>query len=164
MYIPFENLPQSARVWVYQCEQTFNAEQQARIKLQLSNFCANWESHNLAVIASFQILHDQFIVLGVDEKQTAISGCGIDKSVAIIKTIGQELDLELLDKSKICFLNTDNQVEFCLFTEIKKAFEQGKITHHTLVFNTSITIKDALTDWPTPAEKTWLSRFMHKQA
>ena len=49
----------------------------------------NWASHGSSLKAAIEIFYDHFIVVLVDEKQAAASGCSIDKSFQFIKELIQ---------------------------------------------------------------------------
>ena len=74
-----ENMPPDARVWVYQNNKVFSDAELIAIKLEGEKFISDWSAHGAALNASFDVLHNRFIVIGVDEKQATASGCSIDR-------------------------------------------------------------------------------------
>ncbi len=78
MYIPFEQMPDHARVWVYQSVKPLDAPTQAALTEALEQFTRGWDSHGIPLWASFRLLHGHFIVLAVDETAKDASGCSID--------------------------------------------------------------------------------------
>lgn len=159
MHIPFPQLPQNAHIWVYQSEKELNEIEKFQIESKLETFCKNWESHGTPLKSSFQILHNRFIVLGVDENMAGASGCSIDKSVAVINEINQSFGLNLLDKGKVAFWD-QNGIELFDFRKAGELIKEGKLTPETRVFNNSVqTVQDLVTGWEVPAQETWLKRY-----
>ena len=77
MYIPFENLPPDARIWIYVSNRKLTAETRTAVEEVLAGFTQQWSAHATPLQASYKIFFDQFIVLGVDEAVSSPSGCSI---------------------------------------------------------------------------------------
>ena len=103
MFLPFEQLPPSARIWIYQANRPLTAAEQTEVQPTLHRFADEWTSHGRTLAASAVVLHDQFLVIGLDEGVADASGCSIDASVRFVQGVEQQLGLELLEKSKLAF-------------------------------------------------------------
>lgn len=161
MLVDFNELPNTARVWVYQANRSLTADEIAQIVEKLEMFVTNWKRHGDDLKASFQIKYNQFVVLAVDESFNNVSGCSIDASVSVIKELQQEFDIDLLNKMNIAFKDGDtiNIVSMQQFKEFAKA---DKITKDTLVFNNMVNSKaDLATGWEVPASQSWHARFLN---
>jgi hypothetical protein len=55
MYLPFDQLPDSSRVWVYVSSRKFTADEQALIQSTLKDFCGEWATHGNGMPTSFEI-------------------------------------------------------------------------------------------------------------
>ena len=162
MFVEFNSLPDTSRVWVYQSEKKFSQEELHSISKVLSAFTQQWAAHGQPLKCSFKIDYDQFIILAADEQHHAASGCSIDDSVHVFKEIDQHFRLNLFDRTKVAFLK-DDQVVVLPMTELSKALEQGVWNQSTMVFNNVIATKEDLrTKWLIPAAATWLKRYLTK--
>ncbi len=162
MYVPFHQLPDSARVWIYQSAQPFTPDRQAELAAVLEDFTSGWESHGIPLHASFQIRFGHFIVLAVDEDYKDASGCSIDKSVHFLQELQNRLGLNLFDRSRQAFLAED-QVQFVEVKNLKQEVQAGKITPETLTFNNSVATVGQLRDgWLLPAKESWLARYFRQ--
>ena len=85
MYISFNSMPASSRVWIYVSNKMLSDEQQVIIDNELKEFTQQWKRHGEDLRASYQIRYHYFILLAVDEHYNDISGCSIDASVNLIK-------------------------------------------------------------------------------
>ena len=153
-----DQMPDDSRLWVYQSSRAFTAEEQQIIAANMKVFVDQWAAHGQQLAASCSILHDQFIVLAVDESQAAASGCSIDASVAIIRQIEQALDISLLDRSQVAYLK-EGQVHLASFNRIKQAIAEGDIQKDTIVFNNAVSnAGDWKSSWKIPAASSWMAR------
>ncbi|QNH64231.1 hypothetical protein H4317_18985 [Hymenobacter sediminicola] len=159
MYVPFDQLPASARVWIYQASRSLTEAEEARIQPLLSRFAEEWTSHGRTLQASAEVLHHQFLVVGLDEAVADASGCSIDASVRFVRELEQLLDISLLEKSQLAFL-VDEQVRLLDRRQLKEAVEAGQLTSTTPYFDATVSRKDTLKSaFPAPAGTTWLSRY-----
>src|SRR5210317_1994473 len=133
MLAKFEELPESARVWIYQADKLFTAEQERFIESRAKEFCGQWAAHGTPLASSFKILHGKFLVLAVDEGVNMASGCSIDSSVHFIKSLEQSLRINFFDRTQVAFL-IDEQIFTTDLKAIKSEIGNGKIDEETLTF------------------------------
>src|SRR6476469_9352225 len=134
MYVAFDQLPATARVWIYQASRPFTSQETVSLLPTLAQFAEEWTSHGRTLLASAEILHQHFLVLGLDEAVAGASGCSIDASVRFVAQLEQQLGLELLDKSRLAFVQS-GQVQLLDRRELKAATATGTVTPATLYFD-----------------------------
>ena len=161
MHIPFEQLPPTARVWIYQANRALSANETVIIENLLHDFSNNWDSHGEGLKNSYAILHERFIALGVDESVKGASGCSIDKSVNIIKTIEQRLNINLMDKTQIAYIdNHGGNISSFDFKQAKQLIEGNKINESTIIFDNLVdNIYDFQHHWKKNISNTWLGKY-----
>jgi hypothetical protein len=159
MYIPFENLPQESRIWIYQSSRKFSDEEVADIEKDLLQFIENWSAHGTSLEASFTIRYNRFIILSVNQEFHPATGCSIDSSVGFIQNLEQKYSVDLLDKMNVAF----KQGEFITYKtllEFKKLAKDKSVSENTIVFNNLVnTIEELNEGWEIPASESWHSRF-----
>ncbi len=159
MYVNFEKLSPSSRVWIYQASKTLSDHDVSLITTKLQSFVEGWKRHGEDLKASYLVKYNQFIILAVDESFNTVSGCAIDASTHIIKQLEHDLSLDLMNKLNVAFkikdiVNTTSLKDFQQFVEAKK------ITKDTIVFNNMIQTKNELeTSWEIPANQSWHRRY-----
>ena len=159
MYIPFNEMPASSRIWVYQSDRPFDNSEIDWIQNLLTSFCEGWNTHGQGMPTSFEIMYDQFILLGVDEKDLGPSGCSIDSSVRIIRSIEEKIGVNLLDSGKVSFLS-EKKVTVNRLAEVRLSISRGLLHPETPVFNPIVNTKSDLTEkWIIPAKDSWLKRY-----
>ncbi|KAF9658155.1 ABC transporter ATPase [Tenacibaculum sp. ZH5_bin.1] len=160
MFTEYKELPQNARVWVYQSNREFTQEEVELISAKALLFIDNWTRHGDDLKGSFTIKYNQFLVLAVDEGFNNVSGCSIDASVRFIKELEKELELDLMDKMNISFKDGDN-INIVKLPEFQNFAKEQKITAKTVVFNNMVNTKeDFETKWEVPANQSWHARFL----
>lgn len=156
----FQTLPASTRVWIYQSNRPFRAEDLPQLKEQVDRFAQNWVSHNRQLRAHGDVLHGQFVVLMVDESQADASGCSIDKSVYFLKQVESAYGVDLFDRMTFTWMDGDS-VQTADSATFSKLYSEGKITGDTLVFDNLVQTKGELEEkWLKPLNQSWHRRFV----
>ena len=159
MYIPFENLPEESRIWIYQSSRKFSEEEIADIEKDLIEFINNWNAHGTSLEASFQIKYNRFIILAINQEVQQATGCSIDSSVGFIQKLEQKYNVDLLDKMNVAFKQGES-VTYKTLLEFKKQAKDKSVSENTIVFNNLVnTIEEFNDGWEIPAAESWHSRF-----
>jgi hypothetical protein len=161
MLVPFENLPDSSRVWIYQANRSFTNEELEEIQSRLDQFVTQWTAHGADLQAGYLIKYKRFIVLALDQQINAATGCSIDASVHFIQQLEKEFNVDLLDKMNVSY----KQGEFIAYkslTDFRKMAKQKAVSPKTIVFNNLVNNKaEFLSDWEVPASESWHKRFLN---
>jgi hypothetical protein len=159
MYIPFENLPEDSKIWIYQSSRKFTDDEVTAIEKDLTDFLMNWSAHGTLLESSFQIKYNRFIIIAVNKEIQAATGCSIDLSVSFIQNLEQKYSVDLLDKMNVAF----KQGEFVTYKtllDFKKLAKDKSVSENTIVFNNLVnTIEEFNESWEVPASDSWHSRF-----
>jgi hypothetical protein len=159
MYLPFDEMPKDARIWIYQADRPFDDQEKTWIISKLVAFCNQWNTHGTKMSSSFDLKYDQFIILAVDEKQLGPSGCSIDSSVRILREIEEKLHINLLDSGKVAYLDGEN-VRVAFLPEIKNHVVEGSLQSTSKMFNPSVNkIADLDDKWLIEADNSWLKKY-----
>lgn len=160
MRISFEELENSSRLWIYQASRVFTEQEEQMIAEELDSFCEQWAAHGQDLKTSFTIQYHQFIVLAADESYHNASGCSIDSSVHVIKSLETQTGISFFDRSQIAF-QMDGQTVLFPISKLKEAFSGGTLTSDTLTFNNLVATKHEWQhNWLQPAKNTWLARYL----
>lgn len=155
MTVPFSQMPPNAKVWIYASDKIINASQLETIHQMAVPFIQNWTAHQNQLKAEFAVLYHCFLVFMVDEGFNEISGCGIDKSVKLVKEIEQATGLNLFDRLKIQIFENQN-IHIYSKTEIVEKIENNTLTSNVKTFNNQITNKLQFdSEWIIDLENAW---------
>lgn len=161
MYVDFKDLPDTARIWVYQSDRELNASQTEEMSQVLQDFVEEWTRHGKDLKGSFAILHNHFIVIGVDESFNQVSGCSIDASTHVFKRFEQQFGIDLFNKLNTAFRSGDH-INVVSMSDFQRFVREERITEDTTVFNNMVQTKGDLgISWEVPAAKSWHSRYFN---
>ena len=158
MFVEFDKMPDTSRIWIYQSNREFSSEEENVIKRNTKNFIENWTRHGDDLKGSFTMVYNRFVIIAVDENFANVSGCSIDASVRFIQQIQSELNVDLLNKLHIAF-KTNDDVNSVSLNDFRSFIVSDKITQDTIVFNNLVNTKaDFESKWEVPAKESWHQR------
>lgn len=161
MLVDFNTLPETSRVWIYQANRSFAANEIEEIKSKLDAFIENWTAHGSDLQSGYEIKYKRFIVIALNQNLNAATGCSIDASVHFIQQLEKEYNVDLMDKMNVSY----KQGEFIAYkplNEFKQMAKQRAVSKNTIVFNNLVANKaEYLENWEVPASESWHSRFLN---
>ena len=159
MYIPFENLPEESKIWIYQSNRKFSDAEFSEIETNLKLFVDSWSAHGTSLEASYLLKYNRFIIFAVNQENQIATGCSIDKSVEFIQSLEKKYEVDLLDKMNVTF-KLGEHVAHKPLIEFKKMAKEKAVSENTIVFNNLVnTIEEFNENWEVPAADSWHSRF-----
>ena len=161
MFVPFNQLPDHARVWIYPSNRPFTALELASIREKAEVFLEQWTAHGADLQAGIDLPYDRFIVLGLNESVQTASGCSIDSSVHFIQAIEQSSNITLLDKMNVTYRNKKT-IDHIPLKEFRIKAKKKQFNSDVIVFNNLVLDKmeyDSL--WEIPASSSWHARYFN---
>ena len=160
MFTEYKNLPNNARVWIYQSDREFTAKEIEIVSAKAVDFINQWTRHGDDLKGSFTFKYNQFLILAVDETFNTVSGCSIDSSVRFIQALEKELQLDLMNKMNVTFKDNEH-INLVKLADFQRFAKEQKITSETIVFNNMVATKqDFENNWEVPARESWHKRFL----
>jgi hypothetical protein len=151
-----EDFDNDSRVWIYQSNRLFSLQEALTIETILETFISDWKSHGAPVKGFATMFFGQFIIIIADEKATGVSGCSTDGSVRMIKSIGEQFNIDLFNRQLLAFVVKD-KIQMIPMSQLDYAFEHQFIAADTLYFNNTVTTKiELMKNWLVPVEESWL--------
>lgn len=150
------DLPDHARVWIYQCNRPLLSEEVAYIESQSKNFLREWNAHGSAMHARALVVYDRFLILAADEQRVQASGCSIDSSVHFIKSLGNHLKVDFFDRLAMSYRDESGSILTLPLNRFQEEIAQGNISQDTLVFNNLVdNVGELKSKWEVPASQSW---------
>lgn len=160
MYIPFNEIDGSARVWIYPADRSFTSDETEAIRSKIQQFASNWLSHQRPVQGTGEVLENRFIVLAANESFTDVSGCSIDSSVKFIRELEAEFGVNLFDRTQMFYQNNQSSVDSVDFRKIQEVYDSGLVNESTPVYSLQITKMEVLRNgFSSPFSATPYARF-----
>ncbi|MDZ4824537.1 MAG: ABC transporter ATPase [Flavobacteriales bacterium] len=150
-----EELPDDARVWIYQSSRWLTPEESSLITKEVETFIAQWSAHGSKMKAASAVFHNRFVVVASSEAEVKASGCSIDDSVHLLKRMGALLGVDFFDRITTLYYVGDQIHESAIhsFWALRKA---GTVGPQTRVFNNLVkTLGEFRGMWITEFENSW---------
>ncbi|OJW68181.1 MAG: hypothetical protein BGO68_05370 [Candidatus Amoebophilus sp. 36-38] len=158
MYTSFEKLSDQANIWIYQADQQLSPTQSKAILEQAKVFLESWSSHGRPLLASVQIKHDYFLILGIEKADFELSCCTTDSAIQFLHQVKTSTGVDFLNRGKI-IIKEPNKYSILSIREAKERLQAETITPDMLTFDNTITQKKELeTRWLIPVKKAWFSK------
>ncbi|MBC6427359.1 MAG: hypothetical protein GDA51_13040 [Ekhidna sp.] len=159
MLIEFDNMPDDARLWIYQAGIVLNEENLSLVRKCTEQFLSQWQAHGQDLKSAFKIEYDRFLIISVDESFNQASGCSIDSSVRLIQTLEKELGLSFMTTDRIAFL-LEGSIELFHFNKLKEKIAHRLIGPETKVFDHTVrNVSEFRRKWLVPVSQTWVNRY-----
>lgn len=159
MFVPFDQLPDNARVWIYPSSRKFSPDEVLVIRQKTEAFLEQWTAHGTQLQAGLDLPYHRFIVLGLNESIQSASGCSIDASVHFIQSLEETFKITLLDKMNVTFRNK-NSIDHIPLKEFRTKAKKKQVKADVIVFNNLVLNKiEYDTHWEVPASQSWHARY-----
>lgn len=154
-------LPNESKVWVYQGDREFTYDEMDDIREALYDFVEKWESHGMPVQGYGNIFHRRFLVFVADETGHGVSGCSTDKSVNLVKQLGQRFNAQFFDRWMFAFMDEKEEIFTLSKDEFAQKFNGNELTEESLIFDPLVKTKgEFLERWIIPIKDSWHKQFV----
>jgi len=157
--VPVSSLPDAARIWVFVSADPLTPNQQAELARLLSAQLATWTAHRRELRVAYNLLHNRFVIVAVDESATAPSGCSIDALFNLMRNCGDAIGNALVDTADIVWRSPEG-----LHAETRESFNQlarsGRVDRSTVVFDRTVESIGNIRNgaWEKTVERSWHAR------
>jgi hypothetical protein len=160
MLTQFDNLPGTARIWIYQSSRLLSDAEADMLLHEASRFIENWTAHQANLKGGATVVKNRFLIFGVDENYNDASGCSIDKKVNFVKEIGKKLEIDFFDRMRIAF-EEDKEIKTEIMHSFTDKIRNGEISTDTKIYNNLIQTKSDLQHkWLVPVKESWLQQMI----
>jgi hypothetical protein len=155
--VAFSELPRDARVWVFAANRELASPDEERLVGLLDRVFGVWAKKSPEVRPAYEFRDARFLVVGADERQACVSGCGIDAMMQWMKQIETETGLRLVDRMLVFWRDAAGRVRSAHRAEFKRLLDAGEATPATPVFDTAAAKSDVFLDgrFELPLAESW---------
>jgi len=153
-------LPDHARVWVFQADRFLTDEENSQLETAGNLFADQWKAHGKQLTAQFATVSNLFAVMAIDERMEGASGCSIDVFMRFVLDAEKQFNVSFTNR--LCFAYMHNgHIELCKSTEAKTKAAEGILTKQTPVFDNLVTDLGKLRhQWLKPASEVWVGTYV----
>jgi hypothetical protein len=156
MKISFDRLPDDARLWVFATSRALTALERDELFAEVDGFLEHWTAHGAPVVASRDWRDDRFLLIGVDERATGLSGCSIDALIRSLATLEHRIGAAVVGTPPIWYREGRE-----ITTASREGFEtlatDGSVGPDTTVFDNTLASVGELRAgrFEIPARESW---------
>ena len=155
--VPFETLPDSARVWVFGSDRALSEPAAGAVLSGVDAHLANWKAHGEPLTVARDWRDARFLVVAVDQSTVGASGCSIDGLFRVLQELEQSVGASLVGGGRVFYRDGTGTVQSASRAEVATLVGNGAITPDTVVFDMGLT---DLGSWRTcferPAKESWV--------
>ena len=134
----FEELPDTARVWVYGVDTDIDANSQSALLNEVDAYLRDWTAHGVPLSAARDWRDNRFLTIAVDQEQAGASGCSIDGLFRALKGLEQKLGAGIITSGLIFFRGRDGAIRSVSRDEFTELGAAGEVAADTEVFDLSV--------------------------
>ena len=155
--VPFETLPDSARVWVFGSDRPLSDEATEQLMKAVEGYLDQWNAHGEPLTAAYEWRFGRLLVIGVDQRSAGASGCSIDGLFRVMQKLEPQLGgARLVGGGRVFYRDSSGEVQSAERHELKALRDSGAIRENSVVFDTSLTDLGSLREgFERPARKSW---------
>lgn len=155
-HVPFDQLPDSARVWVFASDRPVEGEHAERLLGEVDQFLAQWAAHGQPLTAARDWTSDRFLAVAVDQRDAHASGCSIDGLFRSLQRLGTEIGANLVGGGRVHFRDGSGEIRSVARHEFAECGARGEVTGATIVFDPTVpTAGDWRARFARPAAESW---------
>jgi hypothetical protein len=121
-------------------------------------FLEEWRSHGREITPGWGLVHDQFLVIGVDERAMGISGCSIDSMFRAVEGFRNAGGVEFSRSgNQVWYRDARNEVRCLDRSAFSDLARQGALDAETIVFDNTVSTLAELDRgrWEVPMRESW---------
>jgi len=163
--VPFNQLPDSARVWVFASDRALTDDDARTLLDQVDGFLTQWKAHGAPLRCAREWRDEHFLAIGVDPTVEQASGCSIDGLFRGLRMLEETLDTRLVAGGRIFYRGPEGRPRVAERRELPMLAERGELDARTLVFDTTVTsARDWRSRFEQPAADSWVASLLPDQA
>ena len=159
--VPFDQLPDDARVWVFASDRPVTGDAAAQLLDTVDGFLARWSAHGQPLTAARDWTNDRFLAVAVDQRDAHASGCSIDGLFRSLQQLGAQIGANLVGGGRVHFRDRAGEIRTVPRHEFSEHAARGEVTPETMVFDPTVaTAGDWRQRFERPARESWHAGLM----
>lgn len=136
--VPFSQLPDDARVWVFGASDPITGDHAARLLSRVDVYLDDWKAHGEPLTCAREWRDDRFLTIGVDEHSAGASGCSIDALFRILQQLQASLGATIVGGGRVYYRGHDGVTQCTSRSEFPRLRAAHVVDDATVVFDTSV--------------------------
>jgi len=154
--VPFDALPDDARVWVFASESPLEEDSSRRLLDEVDRYLAQWRAHGQPLTCARTWRDDRFLTVGVDQTDAYASGCSIDGLFRALQALRPVLGASLVGGRLVHYRDGRGAIRSASREEFAELGAKGAVTAATRVFDPTVaTVAEWRERFETDAGQSW---------
>jgi hypothetical protein len=154
--VPFDALPEDARVWVFSSESPLNGDSAHKLLDEVDRYLAQWRAHGEPLTCGRTWRDDRFLAVGVDQTDAYASGCSIDGLFRALQALRPVLGANLVGGGRVHYRDEHGVIKCASREEFANLGARGGVTAETRVFDPTVaTVAEWRQRFETDAGQSW---------
>jgi hypothetical protein len=154
--VPFDALPDDARVWVFASESPLKGGSAHRLLDEVDRYLEQWRAHGQPLTCARTWRDDRFLAVGVDQTDAYASGCSIDGLFRVLQALRPVLGASLLGGGRVHYRDERGAIQSASREEFANLGARGGVTAETRVFDPTVaTVAEWRQRFETDAGQSW---------
>jgi hypothetical protein len=159
--LKFEELPDSAQIWVYGTDRELGSEAERRLLSAVDEFLAQWKAHDVPLHVARRWDEGRFLTIAVDKEREGASGCSIDGLYRSLKALESTLGANIVTSGLVYFRGRGGDIRAVTREEFSELAAKGEISGDTEVFDLSVaTLGEWKVRFRSRAASSWHASLM----
>ena len=159
--IPFDALPNEARVWVFAAAAPITGAAAEMLLAAVDAHLRDWRAHGVPLVCARDWRDDRFLAIGVDEAASNASGCSIDALFHALRALEAPLGTSMVGTGAVYWRDARGAVAVADRPAFRAAGAAGTIHADTHVFDlTVVTVGAWRREFEKPAGASWHARLL----
>jgi hypothetical protein len=142
--IRIEELPDSARVWVFGSDRTLEQSTSDFLLREADQFLSQWNAHGAPLTVGRDWRYGRFLTVAVDQSTAGASGCSIDGLFRALKLLGPRLGASLVTSGRVFYRDPKGDIHSVDRERFTSLSAEGAVQPDSAVFDPTVT---TLGDW-----------------
>lgn len=154
--VPFDSLPESARVWIFASDRALDASQAERLLTEVDRYLGQWQAHGHPLTAGRAWRDNRFLAIGLDQSNAYASGCSIDGLFRTLQALQPTLGARIVSGGQVHYRDPAGEIRTISRDEFTALSAAGTITADTRVFDATVaTAGDWRARFETVVGRAW---------
>lgn len=159
--VPFESLPDDARVWVFGTDRALTAGEAARLLGVVDAYLSGWAAHGTPLTSARDWRDDHFLTIAVDPRAAGASGCSIDGLFRQLQELERTSGIAIVGGGRVFHRDARGAVQATDRATFIDLAGRGAISAATRVFDPTVTTSGAWrSGFERPASESWHAQLM----
>ena len=163
--VPFDQLPDDARAWVFGADPALSADGSAQLLASVDAYLAQWKAHGAPLTVGRSFTDGRFLTIAVDQHTAGASGCSIDGMFRVLQELERSLGVALVGGGRVYYRDTAGVVQCVNRDEFAARAARNALTRDTTVYDTTVgTLGAWRTRFALTAGGSWHAQLMPEGA